>query len=276
MNAVTVTITADQLSVDSPFNRSFVDDLKRYIPKQDRAWDGSKWNVNPKYRQVLEEIVISHYQTKPLYVDLTSMPVEVETRVLKLDYLGRCKPAGDIFIASGWVDGGWNVHFLESSLRDFFQAGKSTTAVDETNFYTILAVDGSAPPDVIKRAFRRLARQWHPDVNPGDKDAEEMFRKINEANQVLSDPMMRRKYDFALKLERESAIVIDTSRKGIADDRWGYRAPLRCGYVVVDGRNRLGKFLVSKIHSWDDIIKNGKVMVSSWTYGDLLFTIRWV
>jgi DnaJ-class molecular chaperone len=68
-------------------------------------------------------------------------------------------------------------------------------AVKFRNYYEILGVAKTASEDEIKKAFRRLARKHHPDVNPGDKSAEEKFKEINEANTVLSDPEKRRRYD---------------------------------------------------------------------------------
>jgi curved DNA-binding protein len=66
---------------------------------------------------------------------------------------------------------------------------------DFKDYYTILGISKSATAEEIKRAFRQLARKYHPDVNPNDKSAEEKFKEVNEAYEVLSDTDKRQKYD---------------------------------------------------------------------------------
>src|SRR5437870_691996 len=68
-------------------------------------------------------------------------------------------------------------------------------AVDYKDYYKILGVSKDASEKEIKQAYRKLARKYHPDVNPDNKEAEAKFKEINEANEVLSDPEKRRKYD---------------------------------------------------------------------------------
>ena len=67
--------------------------------------------------------------------------------------------------------------------------------MDFVDYYKILGISKTALPKDIKNAYRKLARKFHPDLNPNDKDAKKNFQQINEANEVLSDPGKRKKYD---------------------------------------------------------------------------------
>ena len=68
-------------------------------------------------------------------------------------------------------------------------------AVDYKDYYKILGVSKNADQKEVRQAYRKLARKYHPDVNPGDTASEENFKEMNEANEVLSDPEKRKKYD---------------------------------------------------------------------------------
>jgi curved DNA-binding protein len=67
--------------------------------------------------------------------------------------------------------------------------------MDFVDYYKLLGLDKTATSKDIKSAYRKLARKFHPDLNPNDKDAKKKFQEINEANEVLSDPEKRKKYD---------------------------------------------------------------------------------
>ena len=66
---------------------------------------------------------------------------------------------------------------------------------DKRDYYEVLGVDKSASDADIKKAYRSLAKKYHPDMNPGDKEAEQKFKEVNEAYAVLSDADKRKKYD---------------------------------------------------------------------------------
>ena len=67
--------------------------------------------------------------------------------------------------------------------------------MDFIDYYQVLGVEKNASADDIKKAYRKLARKFHPDINPNDKEAHKKFQQINEANEVLSDPEKRKKFD---------------------------------------------------------------------------------
>ena len=66
---------------------------------------------------------------------------------------------------------------------------------DKRDYYEVLGVDRGADGDTIKKAYRKMAKKYHPDVNPGDKEAEEKFKEVNEAYEVLSDAQKKAAYD---------------------------------------------------------------------------------
>ena len=66
---------------------------------------------------------------------------------------------------------------------------------DKRDYYEVLGIDKSASADDIKKAYRKLAKKYHPDLNPDDKEAEVHFKEVNEAYEVLSDDQKKARYD---------------------------------------------------------------------------------
>ena len=94
---------------------------------------------------------------------------------------------------------------------------------DFKDYYQILGIGKNASADDIKKAYRKLARKYHPDLNPGDKVAEARFKEINEAQEVLSDPEKRSKYDqFGQYWQQVGSGASPRSGAGVGTDAGSY------------------------------------------------------
>ncbi len=117
------------------------------------------------------------------------------------------------------------------------------------DYYEILGVKKSASADDIRKAFRKLARKYHPDVNPGDKVAEEKFKTLSEANDVLSDPKKRKIYDqvgfYSDNIDAATADAYARAGGGAPGPRRGvpWRARRRAGPELRFRRLRLYRYV---------------------------------
>src|SRR5436189_2927128 len=93
------------------------------------------------------------------------------------------------------------------------------------DYYKVLGLDKNASQEDIKKAYRKLARKLHPDLNPNDKEAHKKFQQVNEANEVLSDPEKRKKYDQYGKdwqhVEQFEQARQSQRHASSAGDQWG-------------------------------------------------------
>lgn len=280
-------IDATTVAFESSYDALLVADFKNAIPASARRWEGKykRWLVDRAYAPMCADLVAQYFGIKiplpPAQVGGTPAHAPIEQRLLKIEYLGRCKErqAGTEATATGFADGDWSVIFPESVLRAWFEpTGQAeetpATKGNPATLYAVLMVTQAATADELRAAYRRLARSTHPDVNR-EPDAHERFIALQEAYAVLSDTGQRARYDVGLLFEDQAK----------AEDPWesrtwdpaDYSAPLRCGYVFCSGRSKLGVFHVEQIIQWEDVTDaQGRVMVSSWPKGGQQFVVNWV
>lgn len=263
MTDFTVRIENGSYCVSFPYSPRDVDALKQAIPSTGRSWDNGRkcWIIAAQYRQQAENAL------GMTFPEIVAKPAVKETRLLEVRYLGACKERapGDVS-AMGLLKGGaWGVIFPVDVLTGWFEdpgevRGSTPGAL---SLYAILGAKQHDTPNEIKAAYRRMAKQWHPDLNK-EPDAHIRFLRIREAWDILSDPKMRGRYDAGLALEA----TIQKETKGKKDETL-YRSPLTCGWIVAEGIEQVGRFVVSKILTWDDITdSHGRTLVSSWKMGD--------
>lgn len=275
--------TVDGLALTTPYNGPFLTELKQLIPASERRWRKPVWVVDPKHEQAVIALVKSYFSrceivNNPATENVGGLML-VEKRRARVEYVGSCKQRqGGESSAFGWVGGDWNIVFPESVLRDYFNAGPASpnSQTSETTLYGLLGIDQSATPEQVKSAYRHAARQWHPDVN-NDPDAAQIFRRLSEAYNVLSEPRQRKRYDAGLALEHNHRNDGDVDSVFAAILQSAYRAPYTCGIVCFKGKRLLGRWIVDQIVSWEDIKNDqGQVMVSSWDKLDNTFKTQWI
>ncbi len=281
----TLTPVAGGLEFRTPYDESLLRDFKIKVPPDARKWDPARkvWVVSPQYGQVCADLADA-YLGVSLTVPKAAAAPTTETRLVQLEYLGRCKQRdnGDS-TAFGWADGGWTLIIPEAVLREFFEAEPAKPG-EALTFFAVLMVKTDATVEQIRSAYRRLAFQWHPD-RCSENGAAEQFKTIHHAYEVLGDDLRRRKYVAGLALEAAAkAAPIDRfpnspfagSGYNPQGQGYGYRSPLRCGWLLVEGTEQIGRLVVSKILQWEDVVReDGKTMTTSWPAGAERYEVNW-
>lgn len=269
----------DALELTSPYDPAFVDAFKRLVPPSERAWKGARraWLVSPRHADKVADLCVKHFGERPHVPALAVAPPAPQVRVITLEYLGQLKWREDgSHTAYGYADGAWSVIAPEAALRAWFEPPKPAEAqaapAPADTLYGLLGVAQDADDALIKSAYRRMARQWHPDVCK-EPDAREMFLRVKDAYDLLSDPLKRRKYNAGLLFERSQR----PERRGYVAPPPPFRAPLRCGLIVAEALPRLGRWELTKILQWSDITDGaGRVMVTSWDTEQERIIVKWV
>lgn len=269
-----LTLEQNSLVVRTKYDEMLVAQIKA-LPATDRKWDSQRkvWVIAPQHGSRVAGWISQYLGEMVMVPQVHAKPI-IDLRTLEVRYIGSCKERNGEWSAFGWMKGEWSVIFPETTLREWFE-GKPAAAghTDAVTLYGVLGIPQSADTDQIKTAYRRMARTWHPDVCK-EPDAEERFKRINEAYQVISDSNKRARYDAGLALEATLRTPQIDARPFMSG---GYRSPLLCGLILAEGHEQLGRFIVSKIIMWEDITDSrGRTLTTSWPAGFDHFVESWV
>jgi len=278
---VSITVAGADYAIKFGYDAILLKKLKDAVLESERTWHKTAkvWLISPEEIEKAIQAINQHTgQIITLPEAKPSMPQAMEKTFL-LEYLGATKDRGKRVSAYGSVNGEWASEFPKDVLMSFFEKRVLGESLDGLQtLYQVLCVFEKASPEEIKKAYKRLALHHHPDVSK-EEGSHEMFIKINEAYKVLIDPEKKARYDAGLYFERQGedqGWATKIARRPRIGYQYGYRAPLRCGQITARGTVRLMRFVVSEILNWDDVIKDGKVMSSTWPKGADTFQILWV
>lgn len=275
-NSATITPSPDGLILRSPYNAGLVQALKDQIPYSERKWDNSRkvWIVAPQHGQLLADLC-QRFLNVSVAVPCMPSVQKKEQRMIRLEYLGIVKSREDgTQTATGYSSGDWSIIFPLAALKAWFEPDGQTKPGEAATLYSVLSLKKDANEEEIKKAYRRLAKQWHPDVCR-EPDASQQFQRIQGAYEVLSDPLQRKKYNAGLKL----AASVGQAPHVAGSYNWtvdNYRSPLRCGWVLAEGVPSLGRFIVERVLAWEDITNDfGQSLVTWWNVDKQRIESEW-
>lgn len=265
-SGITVTAENGGLKVITPYSSQFVNDLKLEIPATSRKWDANSkaWLVSKQYAAVLKQIIDRAYGCDVTMPTVIAADEEIFEITFQADYVANCKNEA----SSVHCNGGWNAKIPEKVLRAWF---KQVDATATATLYGVLGVDKDAADLDIKKAYKRAARQWHPDVCR-EENARDMFEAVKNAYNILSSALGRVKYNAGLLFEQMA------KGSGHAHYKTKYTTftpMLRCGMLKVRAKRELGVLVVEEIIEWNDIEnETGQIMVSFWATDS--WSVVWV
>lgn len=263
------------IKIDTPYSASFINRIKDTVPKDLRRWDGKSWYVAPSQSPYVCGIILDVFDVmlKPPIITDYEIPINETFRV---EYISSpyADPASNLPVwkegsCAGLVDGAWTLKFSRGTLEQWFIAQNKQTA---KTHYEVLGVAPDAHPDEVKKAFRRLAQKFHPDVNK-EPGAEEQFKAINASYQLLSDLKKRRLYDAFGRFKAAAT----ENKLAFPPGHIYWVPPKRCGMITLSGLAFLGVVTVGSITAWSSITNaRGQTMQSCWNSGATLPHITWI
>jgi hypothetical protein len=274
----TFTLQGDTFQWRTKYNPDLVADMRLEIPNTAKAWhnggrDDRYWTISADYFEKAKELSTRHgYEV--VITGGTLNQLKPGSHTFDLDYMGLVRDRSDgTQTATGWVNGYWNAVFKLDVLQEWFNFNAKPNVA--ASLYEVLSLQqglsGALFDKALKKAYRRYARTWHPDVCK-EPEADEAFKRGQEAYERLSDPLFKAKYDAGLKFERDYPVE-QGNWKG-ASIQW--KPPVRCGKLTVLGLKVGDKYDIHKIVQWRDITNDrGETMISFWDISLDKFVTEW-
>lgn len=267
-NRCSITVRGGGYAVKTPYDNAFVTAIKQ-LPYSERRYEPTDkiWLVDLKHGKKIVDLVQLYFGETVSLPSVVQVPPQTQQRIIECHYIGTCKDRDGVSEAFGCdASNNWIYVFPEQVLRTYFDGtSEDNTPHAADTLYSILGISQAATQEEIRAGYRRMALQWHPD-RCKEPNANTVFLRIKDAYEILSMPAKRFRYDAGLAFE--ATIHQQTKVENWQSMATSYRSPLRCGTIMCDGIEVLGKFKISKIILWQDVFnKFGQVLVSSWPMG---------
>jgi len=279
-------IEGNNFIIKTPYNPDFINDLKNNFFVRSFDFDTKTWKVEATAENLANLTILlrNHFEyTVHAAIRQQISANQIEVKNFDIYYMGLPRERNDGTESSfattsqnpkinNYAD--WNVVFPLSALKIFFEGeDKTDKAPRETqNYFQILKLEKNASKGEIKKQYKQMAKIYHPDVSE-HPNAEEVFKIINQAYEVLSDPRKLKRYKAALTI---SSSINRNSKFGplaIVSRHRGWYPPMKAGKVKVEALDIVGRWHVKKIINWepftnafgqqmDSIFRDGEIIVN--------------